>query len=677
MRYEYEKEPLTDVKDVIRFLKQSPQNPYYDFDTDYTTNSPSYYDYLAKLKPLIQILAERIYDYDRELAKRFEEWDELIKKFPENVEKLLIEWLEDGTLEKIINENIFGDLNRKIDNLDKSVDDRINDFTSRTDKKISDFENRTDKRIDDLTTELNELLDKIKNDIETSIDEMNQKIDIEFSVSPLMDNVFEPKPQKSTQLGTNGIPDTDNSDENLKATFDTLVDNDYVKKSIIGKDESNQYNIYKYVLEPKNYNKTVIVTACLHGNEKTGFYSLWQFANLLVNKWNEHTQLAYIRKNVRLVLVPIVNPYGFSNNIRQNFNRVDLNRNFNYNWDIYNVAKSKAGQDFYKGRAVESERETRVMKDLFKDYSDAVSHVDMHTIVSISSEYILFLPRFVKQDTIQMSKMIQSLRYVNENVVYGTSYLPSMGNYFALTHNINSYTPEFYNGMYGSERNGTEMTRALRWYGNVIIQACKIPYKATIETIEDTDIINLDYRDDRGGAVARISTTNDKFSTFELGRYEFIPKINGIVEVDGYIVLNLSQDATISINPALWQNFAPFFSRGATEKRRNFEITLELKAGDHYIPIKSNIFAQTSTTKDNSRRTKEVVSTLRLKKSNGVVTIKQYNVSIKFTPTNSNVSYKMLESTEAGNKGRDTYKITYPNYNYYSGDYDEYVEIEQ
>ena len=116
MRYEYEKEPLTDINDVIRFLKQSPQNPYYDFDTDYTTNSPNYYDYLAKLKPLIQILAERIYDYDKELAKRFEEWDKRIENLPKELEELLIEWLKDGTLEDIINENIFNDLNDKIDN---------------------------------------------------------------------------------------------------------------------------------------------------------------------------------------------------------------------------------------------------------------------------------------------------------------------------------------------------------------------------------------------------------------------------------------------------------------------------------------------------------------------------------------------------------------------------------
>ena len=60
MMNEYNNKKLTDINDVVRFLKQSPQNPYYDFDTDYTTNSPNYYDYLAKLKPLIQILAERI-----------------------------------------------------------------------------------------------------------------------------------------------------------------------------------------------------------------------------------------------------------------------------------------------------------------------------------------------------------------------------------------------------------------------------------------------------------------------------------------------------------------------------------------------------------------------------------------------------------------------------------------
>ena len=113
MRYEYENFKPTNVKDIVNYLNKIPNQPYYDFDTDYQTNSPSYYDYLSKLKPLLKILAHRIYDYDKELAKRFEEWDEQVKTLPQVVEKMLIEWLKDGTLEHIIIKNIFNDLNNR------------------------------------------------------------------------------------------------------------------------------------------------------------------------------------------------------------------------------------------------------------------------------------------------------------------------------------------------------------------------------------------------------------------------------------------------------------------------------------------------------------------------------------------------------------------------------------
>lgn len=89
--------------------------PWFDDKRNYNTNSQSYYDYLSRINKLMKILGERIWEYDKELAKRFEEWDKNLEEFPEEVKDLLIEWLEDGTLEKIINENIFNDLNEKID----------------------------------------------------------------------------------------------------------------------------------------------------------------------------------------------------------------------------------------------------------------------------------------------------------------------------------------------------------------------------------------------------------------------------------------------------------------------------------------------------------------------------------------------------------------------------------
>lgn len=122
--------------------------PRYNDDSDYTTNAPSYYDDLARKNKLIKVLAEKIGFYDEELAKRFEEWDELIKKFPQNVEDLLIQWMEDGTLDDIINKNIFKDLNELID----SNYDELNGLIKLNADELKGF-------INDLSEEMNKRLD--------------------------------------------------------------------------------------------------------------------------------------------------------------------------------------------------------------------------------------------------------------------------------------------------------------------------------------------------------------------------------------------------------------------------------------------------------------------------------------------------------------------------------------
>lgn len=92
--------------------------PMYDDDSDYLTNANSYYDDLARKNKLIKMLADKIWEYeqiiekqfaewDEELKKRFLEWDKNLEEFDEEVLKLLEKWLEDGTLEQIINKNIF------------------------------------------------------------------------------------------------------------------------------------------------------------------------------------------------------------------------------------------------------------------------------------------------------------------------------------------------------------------------------------------------------------------------------------------------------------------------------------------------------------------------------------------------------------------------------------------
>lgn len=113
--------------------------PFYSDRADYNTNAPSYYDDLARKQHLFEILAHRIWEYDEELAKRFEEWDRLIENFPEDVKKLLERWLQDGTLADIINEEIFEDLNTLINDLTVRVDTNENNIS---DLKTLDYKTR-------------------------------------------------------------------------------------------------------------------------------------------------------------------------------------------------------------------------------------------------------------------------------------------------------------------------------------------------------------------------------------------------------------------------------------------------------------------------------------------------------------------------------------------------------
>ena len=99
----------TDFNEFERFFKTNTVNPIYDHRANFQTNSPSFYEYLAKHNHLIKILAKRIYDYDKELAKRFEEWDKRIENLPDELKRMFLEWVDDGTLARILAQLLLDD----------------------------------------------------------------------------------------------------------------------------------------------------------------------------------------------------------------------------------------------------------------------------------------------------------------------------------------------------------------------------------------------------------------------------------------------------------------------------------------------------------------------------------------------------------------------------------------
>lgn len=100
---------------------------YLDDDSDFSTNAESYYKNLARKERLIKELALMIAGYDEELAKRFEEWDKLIERFPEDVRVLLEKWLLDGTLGEILTDVFLSGKSNIVTSIEEP--DFVNDQT--------------------------------------------------------------------------------------------------------------------------------------------------------------------------------------------------------------------------------------------------------------------------------------------------------------------------------------------------------------------------------------------------------------------------------------------------------------------------------------------------------------------------------------------------------------------
>lgn len=76
-------------------------------DADYTTNSPSYYDDLARKSKLFKELAHKIWEYDKILAEKLKEVEDTLKKYGdildgkiEDFDRIILEktqkWLDEN-----------------------------------------------------------------------------------------------------------------------------------------------------------------------------------------------------------------------------------------------------------------------------------------------------------------------------------------------------------------------------------------------------------------------------------------------------------------------------------------------------------------------------------------------------------------------------------------------------
>lgn len=456
------------------------------------------------------------------------------------------------------------------------------------------------------------------------------------------------------------IPDSSEPDENLDALFEPLVDGGYVTKSVIGRDASDTYDIMQYDFTPKNYEKTIILTSCLHGNEYTGFYWMAQFVDLLVNEWHKYPQLAYLRKNVRIITVPIVNPWGFANSSRQNVNQVDLNRNFDYNWSQYDGGV--AGDTHYKGSAPESEVETQHMRAFFQQYSNAVAHLDFHTITTLGEQnYVAFYPRYEQTETKFIYRTINGLMRSTDKQLTSSSNLPAMVNWTCRELNINSVTAEFVNLIYGDiYRESVEMTEVMRWFGNLTLSAARLN-KPKVEAVASAKSWLVEFTESNTSPITLLKSTGDgDYLNIDPLITRFTPEVDGIFKLDGYAKVSVADASSeVGFLPLLYQPYAPNFSFSDVSQSDRYGVRDTLDVGDHVLPLHNAIPVSPTVTDSSLNRVGEATFRLRATRMNtsATVTLKEVRVILTFIPTSGVASHEQLTVTNGA------LETVYPNPN--------------
>lgn len=270
----------------------------------------------------------------------------------------------------------------------------------------------------------------------------------------------------------------DGYSSNVQAVYDDHLnpyiqqEPEYVSRLTHGKDESGAYDIHTYFFTPRNYKNTVIITTALHGSEKTALFAMLRFLHYLMNESEHYPVLNKFKEETRLIYTPVANPYGYVNDIRQNANGVDLNRNWDYNFDSYTGDPNPFDQN-YKGTEPFSEVETQYVKSLIDDYGDGAIFLDFHNTGTNTFTYYIEKPENFKYGLYdkllhQFTKDLDDPVIVDNNTSG-----PTAMNYAYNVRGVIASVVEWCDRNYSPTQtlyDQAEITKSLEWFANVIFE---------------------------------------------------------------------------------------------------------------------------------------------------------------------------------------------------------------
>lgn len=366
----------------------------------------------------------------------------------------------------------------------------------------------------------------------------------------------------------------------------------YAKRYLIGEDANEEFDMYSYVFNPGNYTKSVVITACVHGTDRSALMALGFFLDNLCRN-TEDKILAYIRNNIKLYVIPVVNPYGLENGVLYNSEDVNIGVNFPYKWnECTRNAKGESAAD-----QAETQNVIRYLNSIKHDKLCAA--VDLHSSNAVLAGRTIYYTKNHKNCATILAELLNdfNIREDDEDItsksVLAASVNPTLSNYISNNFNINSCELVWNNTLYGGEVNGDNYTKYVEFIGNVLY---RLALNSTAESNEKpqafTKVISW-----------KKNTDSDVYSVVQsetpvnMGISSYSMKIDmpcNIV-VNGYVMLDVLSACTVKINPILYQINSSEQEYNDRKNSAPFIIELSLTPGTHIIPISSVLKAYYSS----------------------------------------------------------------------------------
>lgn len=256
--------------------------------------------------------------------------------------------------------------------------------------------------------------------------------------------------------------------------YDNIIskNKNLLKQEVLGMDQSNNYEIKQITYTPINgYNKTIFITAGIHGNEKVYPYIIYEFLKLLASEEVYVNEFSKFKEETRVIIIPIVNPYGVDNNKRQNINNVDINRNFNHKWDNQHIEAHDPNGIRYKGISPFSENESKYVR-LVMESNDINSYIDCHNFGENSErDYVMYCSKETEQISRDIISKLANKDDITEFYQQGSD--SCAANYAESIMNIPSMTLEAIRND-GEIDDVENMNKAFTLFINHIIQYAKL-----------------------------------------------------------------------------------------------------------------------------------------------------------------------------------------------------------